>query len=116
METMNKLLSIDLNYIFIGMMVLFYSLEQILSTQFKFNKRPQHLFQNILFQVVFFLANLLWATVTIFTIELLNNHQVGLLYLVTVPLWLKLVLGVLLFDFVTYWFHCIAHSVRLLCL
>ena len=114
METINKLLSIDLNYIFIGMIVLFYSLEQILSTQFKFNKRPQHLFHNILFFVVFFLANLLWATVTVFSIEWLNNHQVGLLYLVTVPLWLKLILGVILFDFVTYWYHRTAHRVPLL--
>ena len=114
MEFLNKLLSIDLNYIFIGMIVLFYSLEQILNTQFKFNKRPQHLFHNILFQAVFFLANLLYATVTVFSIEWLNNHQVGLLYLVTIPLWLKLVLGVMLFDFVSYWFHRIAHRTPVL--
>jgi len=109
MEILNKLLAIDLNYIFIGMIVLFYSLEHIIETQFKFRKRPQHLFHNILFQVVFYLTNLLWATVTVFSIEWLNMHQIGLFYLLDSPLWLKLVLGVMIFDFVTYWFHRIAH-------
>ena len=109
MDTLNKLLSIDLNYIIIGMMVLFYSLEQILKTQFTFDKRPQHLWHNILFLLVFYLANLLWATVTVFSIEWLNKNQVGLFYLMVVPLWLKLVLGVMIFDLVSYWFHRVAH-------
>jgi sterol desaturase/sphingolipid hydroxylase (fatty acid hydroxylase superfamily) len=109
METLNKLLSINSNYIFIGMMVLFYSLEQIVNTQFKFSKRPQHLLNNVLFYMVFFLGNLLWATVTVFSIEWLNKNQVGLFYLITVPLWLKLILGVMIFDLVSYWFHRIAH-------
>jgi sterol desaturase/sphingolipid hydroxylase (fatty acid hydroxylase superfamily) len=109
METLNKLLSINPNYIFIGMMVLFYSSEQIVSTQYKFNKRPQHLVNNVLFYIVFFLGNLLWATVTVFSIEWLNKNQIGLFYLITVPLWLKLILGVMIFDLVSYWFHRIAH-------
>lgn len=109
MNTLNKLLAIDLNYIFIGMMVLFYSLEQLLNTQFKFKKRPQHLLHNILFQIVFYLANLLWATVTVFSIEWFNNHKIGLFYFFELPIWLKLVLGVMIFDFVSYWFHRMAH-------
>jgi sterol desaturase/sphingolipid hydroxylase (fatty acid hydroxylase superfamily) len=109
MDTLNKLLAIDINYILIGFMVVFYSLEQILAPQFKYKKRPQHLLHNILFQVPFYFGNLLWATVTVFSIDWLNSHQVGLLYLVNIPVWLKLVLGVIIFDFVTYWFHRIAH-------
>jgi sterol desaturase/sphingolipid hydroxylase (fatty acid hydroxylase superfamily) len=109
METLQKILAIDINYILIGMMVIFYSLEQLLTTQFKFKKRPHHLFHNILFQVVLYSANLLWATVTVFSIEWLNNHKIGLFYLLEMPLWLKLVVGVVVFDFVTYWFHRIAH-------
>jgi sterol desaturase/sphingolipid hydroxylase (fatty acid hydroxylase superfamily) len=109
MELLNKLLAIDTNYILIGLMVLFYTLEHLLTTEFKYDKRPQHLLHNILFQVVFFAANILWAGITVFAIEWLNKNHIGLLYLVQVPLWLKLVLGVMLFDFVTYWFHRMAH-------
>lgn len=109
METLNKLLAIDLNYIIIVLIVIFYSLEQLLNTQFQFKKRPQHLIHNILFLGVFYLLNLLWAIVIVYSIEWLNNHQIGLYYLFEIPLWLKLVLGVMLFDFVTYWFHRFSH-------
>ncbi len=114
MEKLNALLSIDLNYILIGLMAIFYSLEQILNTQFKFNKRPQHLLHNILFQIAFYLGNILWATVTVLSIEWLNKHHIGLFYLVEVPLWLKLVLSVAMFDFINYWFHRTAHVTPLL--
>jgi sterol desaturase/sphingolipid hydroxylase (fatty acid hydroxylase superfamily) len=114
MEELNALLRIDLNYILIALMVIFYSLEQVLNTQFKFTKRPQHLLNNLLFQAVFFIGNIFWATVTVYSIQWLNNHHIGLLYYVQVPLWLKLTLGVALFDFVNYWFHRTAHKVPLL--
>jgi sterol desaturase/sphingolipid hydroxylase (fatty acid hydroxylase superfamily) len=114
MDNLNALLSIDLNYIIIGLMVIFYSLEQILGTQFTFKKRPQHYFTNALFQVVFFLANLLWASVTVYSIEWLNSREIGLFYLVSLPLWLKLVAGIALFDLGNYWFHRTAHKVPFL--
>lgn len=114
MEKLKALLSIDLNYIFIGMMVLFYSLEHLLNTQFKFTKRPKHLVNNLLFQVVFYVVNIFYATVTVFSIEWLNNHQIGLFYLIQVPVWVKLIIGVAMFDMVSYWFHRTAHKSPLL--
>ena len=114
METLNKLLAIDINFIIIGLIVVFYTMENIFTTQFRFNGMPNHLLQNILFQVAFYMATLLWAFVTVFTIEWLNKHEIGLFYLVTVPLWLKLALGVMMFDFVNYWFHRTAHRIPLL--
>ncbi|MEJ7740197.1 MAG: sterol desaturase family protein [Chitinophagaceae bacterium] len=114
METLNLLLSIDLNYIIIGLIVIFFTLEQVVTTQFKYNKRPQHFFNNILFQVVFFIGNIFWATVTVFSIEWLNHNQVGLFYLIDLPVWVKLLLGVAMIDLVTYWFHRMSHRVPLL--
>ena len=114
MEILDKLLAIDLNYIIIGLIVVFYTLEHLLTTQFRFNKMNHHLLQNILFQVALYLGNLLWAFITVFTIEWLNKHEIGLFYLIPAPLWLKLVLGVMLFDFVNYWFHRTAHRIPLL--
>jgi sterol desaturase/sphingolipid hydroxylase (fatty acid hydroxylase superfamily) len=111
MEILNKLFAIDINYIIIGLIVVFYTMEQVLATQFKFDKLPQHLFHNVLFQVAFYLGNLLWAFVTVFTIEWLNKNEIGLLYLLELPLRIKLVLGVMLFDFVNYWFHRTAHLI-----
>jgi sterol desaturase/sphingolipid hydroxylase (fatty acid hydroxylase superfamily) len=114
METLTSLLSIDFNYFLIGFMVVFYLLEQIFNNQVKYNKRPQHLGHNLLFQVAFFIGNIFWATVTVFSIRWLNENSIGLLYIWQLPVWLKLILGVILFDFVTYWFHRIAHKVPFL--
>lgn len=114
METLKALLSVDFNYILIGFIAVFYSLEQLAQTQFNYSKRPKHLVNNLFFQVVFYVGNIFYATGTVFSIEWLNNHQVGLFYLIQVPVWAKLIIGVAMIDMVTYWFHRMAHKVPLL--
>ena len=114
METLNMLLSIDLNYILIVLIVIFYSLEQLLGNQFTFTKRPRHLFHNVMFQLALFVCNIFYATVTVFAIEWLNSHRIGLLYLFQIPVWVKLLFGLVIFDFVTYWFHRMAHITPIL--
>lgn len=114
METLNALLSVDFNYITIGIIVVFYSLEQLLNNQFNFSKRPLHLVNNSLFLIAFIILNIFWASVTVYSIEWMNKQNIGLFYFFSLPLWLKLVLGVALIDFVTYWFHRMSHKVPLL--
>ncbi len=114
MEQLNALLSIDLNYIIIGLIVIFFTIEQAVSTQFKYDKRPQHFLNNFLFLVVFFIGNIFWAAVTVFSIEWLNKNETGLFYLVQLPVWLKIFIGVAMIDMVSYWFHRMSHRVPLL--
>jgi len=57
MEILDKILSFDPNYIIIGLLAFFFTLEQILDNPFSFKKRGEHLFQNILFQIIFFAIN-----------------------------------------------------------
>ena len=63
---------------------------------------------------MFYVVNIFYATVTVFSIEWLNNHQIGLFYLIQVPVWVKLIIGVAMFDMVSYWFHRTAHKSPLL--
>lgn len=114
MEKLKALLSIDLNYLIIILIVIFYSLEQLLNNPFKFDKRPKHLINNLMFQVVYLSINFFYATFLVFCINWLNSHQIGLFYLINWPIWLKLFLGVALFDMTTYWFHRMGHVVPLL--
>jgi sterol desaturase/sphingolipid hydroxylase (fatty acid hydroxylase superfamily) len=109
MQTIEYLLSIDLNYIVIGLIAVFFTLEQILSTQFPFQKRGYHFWNSFLFQVVFLIGNVFWAIVFVFCIEWLNQNKIGLFYMIDLPIWLKLVLGVMILDFATYWFHRFSH-------
>jgi len=114
MEKLQALLNFDANYIIIGLLVILYTMEQILNRPFRFSKRPQHLLNNILFQVVFFIANYFFAIFQVFCIQWLNNNHIGLLQQVHLPFWLNLIVGVALFDLTSYWFHRLAHKTPLL--
>jgi len=114
MEVLNQLLAVDTNYLLIGLVVVFYFLEQLFSNQFRFTKRPHHFLHNALLMGLFMLANIFWATLIVFCIEWLNTNQVGLFYKLEIPLWANLILSVVLIDFVSYWYHRIAHKVPLL--
>lgn len=114
MEILDKILNVDPNYIIIGLLAFFFTLEQILDIPFSFKKRGEHLFQNILFQIVFFVINLFFISILIYCIEWLNSKEIGLFFLIGLPFWGKLILSVVLFDFTTYWLHRASHKVPLL--
>ncbi len=114
MEKIQALLNIDPNYIILGLLVILYTMEQFFNRPFRFDKRPQHLLNNIFFQVVFFVANYLFALFQVFCISWLNEHHIGLLYAVQLPFWIKLIIGVALFDMTSYWFHRLAHKTPVL--
>ncbi len=69
MEKLKMLLDMNGNYITIGLIVVFYTMEQVLSTPFKFNKGPVHHFHNALFYVVVFTANYFFAMFQVFSIN-----------------------------------------------
>jgi len=114
MDKIQALVNFDVNYIIIGLLVTLYTMEQLLNRPFRFDKRPQHLVNNILFQIAFMVANYFFATFQVFCIQWLNDNHIGLLQMVQLPFWVKLIVGVALFDMTSYWFHRMAHKVPLL--
>lgn len=114
MDLLNKIMEINLNYIIIGLIILFFSLEQIMKTPFNFKKRINHLFQNFLFQIIFVVLNTFFVTFQVFSIDWLNSNNVGLLYLVELPVWIKLFISVALYDITAYWIHRGTHKIPLL--
>ncbi len=114
MEELDKILSINPNYFIIALLAIFFTLELALKNPFSYRKRGQHLFQNILFQITLSLLNIFFVTLQVYAIEMLNNKQIGLLYWVELPFWAKLILGVILYDFTTYWIHRASHKFPLL--
>lgn len=114
MDLLNKLLEINPNYIVIVLIAFFFSLEQIMKSPFNFKKRISHLFQNILFQIVLVIFNIFFVTFQVFSIEWLNGNDIGLLYLVELPIWVKLCVSVALYDVTAYWIHRATHKIPLL--
>jgi len=114
MDLLNILLGIDPNYVVIGLIVFFFSLEQIMKSPFNFKKRINHLFQNVLFQIVLVVLNIFFVTFQVFSIEWLNSNHIGLLYLIELPIWAKLFISVTLYDVTAYWVHRGTHKIPLL--
>ncbi len=106
--------SIEGNYIIIFLIALFYSLERLLGTPFKFDRRLNHFFNNFLFLIVFYFANLAFAVFQVGIITWSSINQVGLFYWIEIPLWLKVIIGVMCLDLSSYWFHRLAHTSPLL--
>jgi len=114
MDLLNKLLEIDPNYIIIGLIAFFFSLEQIIKSPFNFKKRINHLFQNVLFQFILVVLNIFFVTFQVFSIEWFNSNHVGLLYQIELPIWAKLIVSVALYDITAYWIHRATHKIPLL--
>ncbi len=114
MDFLDKLLGIDPNYIIIGLIAFFFSLEQLMKSPFNFKKRINHLFQNLLFQITLVILNIFFVTFQVFSIEWLNSNHIGLLYLVELPFWVKLFISVALYDVTAYWIHRGTHVIPLL--
>lgn len=114
MELLDKLLGINPNYIVIGLIAFFFSLEQIMKSPFNFKKRISHLFQNVLFQIILVVLNIFFVTFQVFSIEWLNGNHIGLLYLIELPIWAKLFISVIFYDITAYWIHRGTHKFPLL--
>lgn len=114
MEILDILLNINPNYMIIGLLAVFFTLEQVSATPFSFKQRGKHLFQNLLFQIVLTFLNLFFVSIQVYSIGWLNSNEIGILYLVELPFWIKLFLGVVLYDFTTYWIHRASHKIPLL--
>jgi sterol desaturase/sphingolipid hydroxylase (fatty acid hydroxylase superfamily) len=114
MEVLDSILNINPNYIIIGLLAVFFTLEQVSGTPFSFKKRGYHLFQNILFQLVLVGLNIFFVSIQVYCIEWLNSNKIGLLYLAELPFWSKLIFSVFLYDFTTYWIHRASHKIPLL--
>lgn len=114
MEIIDTILKINPNYIIIGLLAIFFTLEQVSGTPFSFKQRGNHLFQNILFQIVLIILNIFFVSIQVYCIDWLNSSEIGLLYLVELPFWSKLFLSIVLYDFTTYWIHRASHKIPLL--
>ena len=102
------------NYIIIFLIALFYSLERLIGTSFKFDNRLNHFFNNFLFMIAFYFTNIAFAVVQVAVINWSSNNQLGLFNWIEIPLWLKVIIGVMCLDLTSYWSHRLAHTSPLL--
>lgn len=114
METLNQLLSIDPNYILIGLIIIFFSMEMAFMRPVSVKGKLNHLFQSFLFQLLAILLGSLLGLMVVTTFDFIEQNNFGLFNWIEIPFALKVILGVFIIDFADYWFHRFDHKVPVL--
>jgi len=105
---------LDYNILVVILMTIFFSLERLLNSPHKFDKRVPHLLNNMILGSVFILMNLVVASVQVSILQWGDAKQLGLFYHVELPFWLKIVIGIAILDMSSYWMHRLSHRYPLL--
>ncbi|HEY6899316.1 MAG TPA: sterol desaturase family protein [Puia sp.] len=96
-----------------GGLLLFWLLEGVVPlVRFKYRK-VRHAGLNLFFTLTTIIVNFAFASLIILTADYCSRHHFGLLYLVPMPLWLFMILGLMLLDFIGAWLiHWLEHQVK----
>ncbi|MEO6168596.1 MAG: sterol desaturase family protein [Chitinophagales bacterium] len=76
-------------------------------------KKIGHTGVNLFFTLTTIMVNFLFAVLLVKASDFTVSNQFGILYLVNLPLWLHVILGLLLLDLVgAYWIHWLGHKIK----
>lgn len=109
MELINALLSINPNYILMGLVISFFVMETAFNRPKAMGNKVNHFFQNFLFQMLVIAMGSLIGLMMVGTFNWIDTHQFGLFNWIAVPFWVKIIAGVILIDMADYWIHRIDH-------
>jgi len=113
MELLNKILAIDPNYILMGLIVSFFALEMVFSRPVHTGRKIKHLVESFLFQLIAIFLGSIIGLMLIFTFDWILTHNFGLFNWISIPFWLKVIIGVFFIDMGDYWFHRMDHKIPL---
>ncbi len=114
MQSIEKLLSTNSNYILAGLIISFFLMETILNRPVTLKSRFKHLFQNFLLQSTVLVMASLLALISVFTFDWIRVHEFGLFHWISVPFWFKIISGIFILDMADYWLHRMDHTSPLL--
>ena len=105
--------SLHRSTILVGGITLFWLIEGLVPTRSLSYKKWRHALPNFFFTATSVLVNFFLAFLLLNTADWTQANGFGLLHIVALPLWLYVVLGVLLLDFIgAYLAHLVEHKVK----
>ena len=105
--------SLHRSIILVGGITLFWLIEGLVPTRSLSYKKWRHALPNFFFTATSVLVNFFLAFLLLNTADWTQANGFGLLHIVALPLWLYVVLGVLLLDFIgAYLAHLVEHKVK----
>ena len=105
--------SLHRSIILVGGITLFWLIEGLVPTRKLAYKKWRHALPNFFFTATSVLVNFFLAFLLLNTADWTQANGFGILHIVALPLWLYVVLGVLLLDFIgAYLAHLVEHKVK----
>ena len=105
--------SLHRSIILVGGITLFWLIEGLVPTRKLTYKKWRHALPNFFFTATSVLVNFFLAFLLLNTADWTRANGFGLLHIVELPLWLYVVLGVLLLDFIgAYLAHLVEHKIK----
>lgn len=112
-EIFNYLLSINPDLLWVTLLAIYFTTEQIINSGGMFKKRLNHFLHGIPLQAGYMLMNISLAFIVVTCVEWINTNHIGVFNKIQIPYAAKVVAGVLCLDVVSYWFHRGYHTVPL---
>lgn len=111
-ELFERIVSINIDLYWVLLLSIFFTAEQIIHHDL-LSKKLKHLLHGIPLQVGYMLMNFGLAFLVVASVQWINKNEFGLFNLIQVPYAIKIILGVIIIDFVAYWFHRSYHTIPL---
>lgn len=113
-EIFERLLSINTDLLWIMLLAIYFTVEQIINRGSLFKNRVSHFLHGIPLQAGYMLVNIGLAFIVVSSIEWITKNHIGLFNQIQIPYAAKVITGVFCTDLVSYWFHRSYHTIPLL--
>ncbi len=104
------LTSFNTDIMFVILLAVFFTMEQLLEKGVSFKNNSKHLFHSVILQAGYILLNIATASVFVFFFDWVVQNKIGLLNQIEIPYILKIPIGIIILDFVGYWAHRLNHA------
>jgi len=109
-----SLTSIDTDKMFVFLLAIFFTIEQLLENGAAMKKNSIHLFNNFILQAGYIILNILIGSIFVIIFDGVAKNKIGLLNHLELPYILKILVGIIVIDFISYWTHRLYHKWHLL--
>ncbi len=109
-KIIESLISMNTDLMFVILLAIFFTFEQILENGSAFKKNSIHLFHSLILQAIYIFLNILMASVFVLIFDWVSDDKIGLLNQITLPYFLKIIFGIVALDFIGYWAHRLNHK------
>lgn len=105
-----SLTSMNTDKMFVILLVIFFTIEQLLENGSALKKNSSHLFHNVILQAGYLILNTLIVSVYVIIFDWVVKYNIGLLNQIELPYVIKILAGIIVIDFVGYWTHRLNHK------